>query len=58
MRHVRNQNLSFCRLRGEKKTGNNGAVEYYNLAGQRIPRSTHGIVIVRKGNSVKKMMVR
>lgn len=36
----------------------NGAVEYYNLAGQRIPRPTHGIVIVRKGNSVRKMMVR
>ena len=35
-----------------------GPVEYYNLQGVRMPRAENGICIVKRGNSVTKMMAR
>ena len=36
----------------------NGRVEYFNLSGMRLQKPERGIVIVKQGNSVKKVLVK
>lgn len=42
----------------ERAAAGNEQVEYYDLSGRRIDRPATGIVIVKRGNSVRKMVIR
>lgn len=39
-------------------TDSTAPVTYYNLSGQRIDRPSHGVVIIRQGNTVRKVMIK
>lgn len=42
----------------DRQAAGNDPVEYYDLSGRRIDRPASGIVIMKRGNSVRKMIIR